>query len=235
MFNKPVPELRFQTLNPYGRSPDDEIFLQMLQQYPPRTAFKSGDLVSLLFVPDHLRGQGPLPAKWKVRAVYSKWQMVMFDLVEKHGGYLPWPLMLTEATRYIPIGLERRESIVMGHPFPEGHWVNALERLPEECLKKDIFQAPTPDWALVLDELKTPFLGHERDWGITHDGNPSIYADQRQRARPLSFEENAFHLACLYGKEEEYMVPSIFESPYRSYTPSNMFDHWENTGDDHDE
>jgi hypothetical protein len=71
-------------------------------------------------------------------------------------------------------------------------------------------RAPTEEWEPILDEFSTPFMGYDASMfgaGVVLDLAPDIYGDQRGRRRPLNFEEDAFHRVCLFGLEEESMVP----------------------------
>lgn len=222
MFGRPH-ELRYQILNPEGMTPDDVQFVELMAKYPPITKFQSGDLARLVEVPNHLRGQGPLPGVWLVQAVYSRYQFALYQLVQQHRGYLDWTIMQIEVARRL-LPTERRETLLYAKAFPEGQWVTS-ELFPEDCLYRSPLKAPIRDgWEPTLDELSTPFLGYAQTEGIVLDFAPDIYKDERYVQRPLVIEEGAFHQACLLGMEELCMVPSVHEGSFRQHG-SDIFDY----------
>lgn len=226
MFSKKPHELRIQVVNPAGMTPDDEAFVELLTKYPPRTELKSGDLCRLMAIPSHLIDQGPFPNIWEVRAVYSLWQFWMHRLVHQTGGMFDWAITQIEVARRLP-PTRYREPVVYAHAFPHGEWPSSAEWLPGDCVQKLVLAAPTQEWEPILNEFSTPFLGYDQKAGVGvyFDLAPDIYADQRNRTRPLSFEEGAFHRACLLGLEEDCMVPATTETFNPSYE-SELYDIW---------
>lgn len=227
MFTKKPHEMRIQVLNPAGMTPEDAAFVDLLAKYPPRTNFASGDLAMLLEVPRHLSGEGPYPNIWEVRAVYSRWQFTLHNLVHQSGGMFDWAITQIEVARRLPPN-RYREAVVYAHAFPHGEWPSSAEWFPESCLKRLVLKAPTEDWHPILDEFSSPFVGYDEKSfgsGIVFDLAPDIYADQRAKTRPLGFEEDAFHKACLLGLEEHCMVPSATENLHRSFE-ADLYDVW---------
>ena len=208
---KPQPhELRIQVLNPAGMTPDDEMMVDLMRRFPPRTELRTGDLCQLTEVPYHLSGEGPYPNIWEVRAVYSRWQQMLHDIVHQNPGMLDWAVVQIELSTKLPPN-RYRDPVVYAHAYPHGQWPSSAEFFPEYCLRKLPLVAPTEDWAPILDEFSSPFVGYDPKnfgAGVVIDLAPDIYGDQRQRRRPLCFEEESFHVACLLGLEETCMVPA---------------------------
>lgn len=228
IFDPKPHDLRLQVINPGGMTPEDAAFVELLRKYPPRTNFASGDLAMLLEVPKHLTGQGPFPNIWEVRAVYSRWQFMLHNLVHESGGMFDWAITQIEVARRLPPN-RYCEPVIYAHAFPHGEWPSSAEWFPADCLKRLMLKAPTEDWQPILDEFSSPFVGYDNaafGSGIVFDLAPDVYGDQRQRTRPLVFEEGAFHKACLLGLEEHCMVPSTVESITTSYE-ANLYDIWE--------
>lgn len=231
LFRKKVPELRIQVLNPAGMTPEDAVFAELLMKYPPRTNLSAGDLCRLVSIPSAFAGDGPFPNIWEVRAVYSMWQRMLHDFVNKNGGAFDWALTQIEVAQHLPPN-RYREPVVYAHAFPHGEWPSSAEWFPEYCLERMPLVAPTPAWEPILDEFSSPFRGYDPaqvGTGIVLDLAPDIYGDQRPRTRPLVFEEDAFHKVCLLGLEEACMVPatnaSLLHDPI-----SNYYDRFETWG-----
>lgn len=212
------PELRIQLLNPAGTTPDDEIFIELLAKYPPRTSLQTGDICELVRLPRDLHGEGPYPNIWEVRAVYSRWQQALHGIVHRNPGMFDWAVAQLEAVesmRQFRHPSYWRDAVVYAHAFPHGQWPSSAEWFPEWCLKKLPFVAPTLPWEPILDEFSTPFHGYDParfGAGVVLDLAPDIYGDQRNRKRPLNFEEDAFHKVCLFGLEEDCMVPTVVDA-----------------------
>lgn len=209
-------ELRLNILNPAGMTPEDEIFVEALSNYPPNTKLASGDLVLLEAVPHHLHGQGPYPNIWEIRAVYSRWQLAFYNLMHQTGGMHDFSMARMEVARHLSPN-RYHEPVVYAHAFPHGEWPSSAEWFPGSCLRKLVLQAPTVDWEPILDEFSTPFQGYDLQsfgTGIVFDLAPDIYGDQRKAKRPLVFEEDTFHRACFLGLEEACMVPATSEKSY---------------------
>lgn len=228
MFERKPHELRIQVINPHGMTPEDQAFVSMLQQYPPRTNFQSGDLAMLIEVPKHISDhEGRIPNMWEVRAVYSRYQFELHRLVHQTGGMFDWAVSQIEMARRLPPN-RYRDPVIYAHAFPHGAWPSSAEWFPDWCLKRLVLRAPTEDWQPILDEFSTPFLGYnEADFGagVVFDLAPDIYADQRQVLKPLSFEEDAFHrVALVAGLEEKCMVPSDIRDLDTS--AADIFDIW---------
>ena len=213
-------ELRLTMLNPAGMTPDDHAFVELLRKYPPRSGLKSGDICELINLPPSYAGQGPFPNFWEVRATYSRWQLRLHDFVQKHGAWrIDWAVAQIEAMRMSRFDDEDSlmppkytDSFIYAHAFPHGEWPSSAMWIPEWCLRKTPLIAPTEAWEPILDEFSSPFVGYDESKfgaGVVLDLAPDVYGDQRTRTRPLSFEEGAFHLACLLGLEERCMVPSV--------------------------
>ncbi len=227
MFDQKPHEMRIQIINPGGMTPEDAAFVDLLRKYPPKTRMASGDLAMLLEVPRHLSGQGPFPNIWEVRAVYSRWQFLMHQLVHQSGGAFDWAVAQIEVARRLPPN-RYREAVVYAHAFPHGEWPSSAEWFMEANLKRLVIKAPTEDWQPILDEFSSPFVGYDLEAfgvGVVFDLAPDIYGDQRQKTRPLIFEEEAFHKACLLGLEEHCMVPSATESLNPS-AEADLYDVW---------
>lgn len=214
MLNNTNPhELRIQVLNPHGMTPDDEAFVSLLLEHPPVTNFKTGDLAMLEMIPRHLQHEGTLPNIWEVRNVVSRYQLELHTLMHQGGGKLDHAVALMEATRRVP-PRRRNSAVVYAHAFPHGEWPSSAAWFPEYCLRRLMLRAPTEEWAPILDEFSSPFVGYDADLygaGIVLDMAPDIYGDQRTKKKPLSFEEDAFHRAALFGLEELCIVPSTAE------------------------
>lgn len=226
-------ELRVQVINHAGLTPNDEAFLELLQQYPPRTNIKVGDLAMLLEVPRHLAGQGPYPNIWEVRLVVSRFQFELHRLVHQTGGMFDFAIAQIEAARRLPPH-RYTDPVFYAHAFPHGQWPSSAEWFPSWCLKRLMLRAPTEEWEPILDEFSSPYMGYDpSDFGagIVFDLAPDIYDDQRRKTRPLSFEEDSFHRACLLGLEESCMVPSATED--LSSSASDIFDIWSGTPGSH--
>ncbi len=227
MFNKKPHELRIQVINPHGMTPDDAAFVELLQQYPPRTQFQSGDLAMLLEVPRHLtQVEARFPNIWEVRAVYSRYQFELHRLVHQTGGMFDWAIAQIEMSRRLPPN-RYCEAVVYAHAFPHGQWPSSAEWFPEWCLKRLMLRAPTPEWEPILDEFESPYHGYDpRDFGagVVFDMAPDIYGDGRHHVHPLGFEEDSFHRIALMGLEEKCMVPS--ESHDLGSSTIDIFDTW---------
>lgn len=203
-------ELRIQVLNPLGMTPEDEAFVSLMLEYPPNTKFKTGDLAMLTTVPRHLAGQGPYPNIWEVRNVVSRYQLELHNLVHQSGGMFDWAVAQMETSRRVPPN-RRNDAVIYAHAFPHGEWPSSAEWFPAWCLKRLVLRGPTEEWEPILDEFSSPFVGYDADAfsaGVVLDMAPDIYGDQRGKRKPLSFEEETFHRACLVGLEENCMVPS---------------------------
>lgn len=222
-------ELRIRVLNPQGMTPEDEAFVSLMLEYPPRTKFKTGDLAMLTTVPRHLGGQGPYPNIWEVRTIVSRYQLELHRLVHQ-GGNSPlmfdWAINQMEVARRLPPN-RRNDAVIYAHAFPHGQWPSSAEWFPEWCLRRLVMRGPTEEWEPILDEFSTPYVGYDPNAfsaGVVLDMAPDIYGDQRQVKRPLSFEEDAFHRACLVGLEEHCMVPSADGDIETA--ASDIFDIW---------
>lgn len=219
-------ELRVQLINPAGMTPEDEAFLSLLSEYPPNTRMKVGDLAKLLEVPRHLAGQGPYPNVWEIRLVISRYQFELHRIVHQTGGLFDFAVAQIEASKRLPPH-RYNDPVFYAHAFPHGQWPSSAEWFPSWCLKKLVLRAPTENWEPILDEFSTPYMGYDpRDFGagVVFDLAPDIYADQRQKQRPLGFEEDSFHRACLLGLEEACMVPSADGD--LDVTSSDIMDIW---------
>lgn len=227
MFKQKQHELRIQVINPHGMTPDDMAFVELLQQYPPRTNFSAGDLAMLLEVPKHLGdNEYRIPNIWEVRGVYSRYQFELHRLVHQTGGMFDWAIAQIEMSRRLPPN-RYREAVIYAHAFPHGQWPSSAEWFPEWCLKRLMLKAPAPEWEPILDEFSSPYMGYNpSDFGagVVFDMAPDIYADGRNRTRPLSFEEDSFHRVALLGMEERCMVPT--EVRELGVTAVDIFDTW---------
>lgn len=211
MLNRSTPhELRIQVLNPQGMTPEDEAFVSLMLEHPPKTNFKTGDLAQLEMVPRHLEGQGPFPNIWEVRNVVSRYQLELHNFIHQSGGKLDFAVSMMETSRRVPLN-RRLDAVVYAHAFPHGEFPSSAEWFPEYCLKRLMLRGPTQEWEPILDEFSSPFVGYDPDMfsaGIVFDMAPDIYGDQRGKKKPLSFEEETFHRTCLVGLEEMCMIPS---------------------------
>jgi hypothetical protein len=226
-------ELRIQVINPMGMTPDDEAFVSMLTQYPPKTKFQAGDLAMLVEVPRHFHmasyglGEiGVVPNIWEVRAVYSRYQFELHRLVHQTGGMIDWATSQIEMSKRLPPN-RYTEAVIYAHAFPHGQWPSSAEWFPAWCLKRLMLKAPTPEWQPILDEFSTPYMGYDmQDFGagVVFDLAPDIYGDQRAHKNPLGFEEESFHRAALVGLEEKCMVPSDIHDLDTS--AADIFDIW---------
>jgi hypothetical protein len=207
MANKPH-ELRIKLLNPHGATPEDTAIIETLASVPPKTKFQPGDLALLIEVPKHLQHVELVPRMWEVRFVVSRYQFEFHRLLHQTGGMHDFAIAQIEAARRLPRN-RWADPVVYAHAFPHGEWPSSAEWFPGHCLQRLTMRAPTEEWEPILDEFSSPFVGYDPSMfgaGVVLDLAPDIYGDQRNRKRPLVFEEDAFHRVCLFGLEEESMV-----------------------------
>lgn len=201
-------------LNDYGPTPEELEVIGSMHDYPPLTKFGVGDIAALRSIPPKVRWfMEMIPKVWQVRLVVSSFQYEMHAVMHTYPE-----LGLDQATSMVEMsGLSRskyQNPIVYAHGFPHGHYPNSAHWFPEHCLQRIALRSSHAGWENVLDEFKTPFHGFDPAQlhaGFVFDLAPDRYDAGMDLQRPLSFEEESFHSACLLGLEHHMMIP--MESP----------------------
>lgn len=199
-------------LNHLGPTPDEFEFLDNMQAYPPKTSFKPGDLGMIRR--RYISGSHEaFPKIWQVRFVVSKYQYQMHEIIHRYPG-----IGFDHAHDFLPFD-DRLfcDPMVYAHAFPHGIYPNTCHWFEGFELKRMMLRAPTEDWEPILDEFETPFLGVDTSGlgaSFHLDLAPDRYDIAARRKNPLSFEEGAFHSACLVGLEETMVLPSISDDEF---------------------
>lgn len=195
-------------LNQHGPSPDEFDFLDNMAAYPPRTTFKTGDLALLRrkYLEEDTITSHVTPRMWQVRFVVSRYQYEMHQIIQRHPG-----VGFDHAHDHLGIPEKKyRDAVIYAHAFPHGIYPNSCRWFGYRELKRMMLRAPTEEWAPILDEFETPFLGYN-DGGIGtsfhFDLAPDRYDIAQNKQSPLSFEEDTFHSACMFGFEKMMVAP----------------------------
>jgi len=190
---------------------EDEELLDALNEYQPNTNLKAGDLAYLQRCPpslkDRLKLQGRLvPLVWKVRFVVSAWAFNLHNVAHSYPNKI---VGIDHAVSLLEQEGSLRESqfdhpVIYAHAMPHGLWPDTAHWFPGASLRKVVVRDTNPEWPVVLDEAKAPFVGYDTDrilrpfvWKMA----PDLYASGENLGQPLPSEEAAIHTACLLGME----------------------------------
>lgn len=189
---------------------DDEMLLDLMLEHPPETKLWEGDVVKLKEVPPLVRnrfresGLG-LPVFWKVRYVVSKWAFELHSIAHSFEHELDSSqlsaLMSESELRPDMYG----DALVYAHALPHGMWPDSANWFPARSLRKIVIREENPDWEIVLDEAKAPWLGINTDFlgrPFVWDMAPDLYRDGENVGRPFDHEEATINTMCSLGMED---------------------------------
>jgi hypothetical protein len=202
---------------------NNEILMQLITMYPPKTIYRPGMLANLTRAPDALRNglrklHGQLPRLWKVRYVISLWGYAVM-LEAQTGSYTTdeGVILSDHLVDSIERNLPRhkwRNPLVYAHAMPHGMYPASTYYLPERSLSPittviDGRPHEQPTWEEITDEAKTHFLGYDlgnHQVGLGFDMAPDDY-DSGEAIGVFRHEEPTVQTLHILGYEQELMVP----------------------------
>jgi hypothetical protein len=204
-------ELPITIVDPRSMTIADEEMVIAMQEHPPQSRFKAGDLAYLSEVPAYLRNtRDLLPRVWQVRFVISTWAHEIMRLVhsEEYLMGIDHAHALLERQRLNPASYEK--AVIYAHGFPHGMYPDSAAWFPERVLRKVVLRDTNQQWVQILDEAKAPFHGYDGANLLapyTFDLAPDLYSKGENLGRPFSFEEATVHTAAELGLEEVLFRP----------------------------
>ena len=189
----------------------DELLIQEMTRYRPRTKIKEGDVLYLMAVPPWLWHQrDEVPRWWKVRFVASYWAYHIMSVATKVGGGVTVDharQLLRGAANHVRGNA--RLPMVFAVPVPHGENANSAVWLPVELLKRTTLYEPNQHWRHIVEEFKTAYRGYELrpDIAFHFDLEPDDYAKGQNLGRPLRAEEDLVDDMCAQGFETSLHVP----------------------------
>lgn len=226
--------LRIQPLHEY-LGPREEDYLFLMNEHPPDTKLKHGDLVFLTHVPSRIRDNDwfdeyGVPRYWKVQFVVSMYQFEMHTTMQSFHFDSDQAVTYLERTGTMH-PRDYRKPMVYAHGFPHGDNPNTACWFPERILRRLVLRTEDVDWEPTLDEFKTSFEGyqsHECLGGFVLDLAPDLYGESCELiGGPLSHEEATFDTAAHMGLEASMMTKRRareYEQMYRNGDPDHDHD-----------
>lgn len=201
-------ELPIMIFDPKAMTEEDEELIVAMDEYPPSTKFRAGDLGYLVRMPQYLKHR-TVARVWQVRFIISRWQYELMRLVNTlpvRG--IDHAITLLDQQGFMD--QEYRKPILYCHAFPHGMNPDSAAWMPETSLRRWSLREYNQEWETILAEAHAPYQGYDTKHLLTpytYDLAPDLYGNGENLGRPFSFEEATVHTAALLGMEEVMFRP----------------------------